>query len=444
MANNPIHFGSKKHRTSYLVAWLFAAGDAWRYKYAALCVIVLCLVCTSARANAESAAEFSQNPVDISNQLEKDSKDKEGGLLVPPGDLLQSWDSFKEGLYRTYGLQFGIDYQALYQSASSSPGESDAASGWVGLFGTWELTGRKTDHPGKLGFKVENRYRLGTDLVPAALGRTTGSAWSTAGGWGTFDPSVVEFWWEQHFIKDHFAFRAGKVLPFSLYDYSGFKNPKTGFLNQMFTINPALPFPSFGLGAAVLARPRNDIYFVAGIHDANGQPATAGFDTFFEDKEYFTAAEIGWDPGNISAPRPDLFNNADYHITLWHIDARKRAGTPRGQGFTLAVEQPVGTDTTIFARYGYADGSASLVKQMATAGIGFSDIFGHKTDLIAIGTSWGRDRKDLDQYALEAFYSIQLTPRFTITPDIQLILDPVANPDKDTIFYFGIRGRFHF
>ena len=412
--------------------------------YAASCLFVFCLSLTSTWANEKKAAEFSQNPVDISNQLEKDNRDREGGLLVPSADLLQSWESLKEGLYQRYGLQFGIDYQALYQSASSSLGESDAASGWVGLFGTWELIGRETEHPGKLGFKVENRHRLGTDLVPTALGRTTGSAWSTAAGWGKFDLSVVEFWWEQHFIKDHLAFRAGKVLPFALYDYSRFKNPKTGFLNQMFNINPALPFPSFGLGAAVLARPRIDIYFVAGIHDANGKPTTTGFDTFFEDKEYFTAAEIGWDPGNISAERSDFFNHADYHLTLWHIDARERLGTPSGQGFTLAAEQPVTADTTLFARYGYADGSASLVKQMVTAGVGFANIFGYKTDLISIGTSWGRNRDDLDQYALEAFYRIQLTPRFAITPDVQLILDPISNPDKDTITYVGIRGRFHF
>ncbi len=406
--------------------------------------MAFCLSMTSAWTQEKEAAEFSQNPVDISNQLETDSRDREGGLLVPFADLLKSWDSFKEGLNERYGLQFGIDYQALYQSASTSPADRDAASGWVGMFGTWELIGRETEHPGKLGFKVENRHQLGTDLLPMALGPTTGSAWTTAGGWTKFDPSVVELWWEQHLVKDYFAVRAGKVLPFALYDYSRFKNPKTGFLNQAFNINPALPFPSFGLGAAILARPRSDIYIVAGIHDANGKPTTTGFDTFFDDKEYFTAAEIGWDPGNISSKRPDFFNNADYHLTLWHIDARERLGTPSGQGFTLAVEQPVSADATLFVRYGYADGSASPVKQMATTGVGFANILGHKNDLLSIGTGWGRNRENLDQYSLEVFYRLQLTPRLSITPDFQFIVDPVDNPDKDIITYVGIRGRIHF
>lgn len=64
--------------------------------------------------------------------------------------------------------------------------------------------------------------------------------------------------------------------------------------------------------------------------------------------------------------------------------------------------------------------------------------------MVSVGASWGRDHDDREQYALEAYYSIQLTPRFNITPDIQLILDPVNNLDKDRITYIGVRGRFHF
>jgi len=395
-------------------------------KHLRLIVLLLCLVGTLAEAGDDVETAFSQNPVDIPNLLESDRAGMDNALLKPLFSH-KKWQSFKEDLNRKYGFQFGIEYQAIYQQASSSPADSNAAGGWLGLFGTWEAFGRGSNHPGRLGFKLEDRHRLANGLAPAALGGKTGSAWSTAGGWGEFDTSVTELWWEQHLIKDHLAFRAGKVLAFSLYDYSRFKNPKTGFLNQMFNINPAIPFPSFGLGAAVLARPRDDIYLVGGIHDANGQPIRFGFDTFFQDKEYFTAIELGWDPGNISAARQDLFNNADYHITLWHVDARKRAGTPSGRGFTLAAEQPLGAATTVFARYGYADGSASAVKRMLSTGIGFDNLFGNQASLLSIGASWGRNCENRDQYALEAFYRIQLTPYMTITPDIQLIKDPVAN-----------------
>ena len=313
-----------------------------KYKHIIVLVSVLCFSAVMVKAEGKSKNEFSKNPVDIPNLLESDNIGMQNSLLPPVIKQIQHWDSFKEWLGREYHFQFGIDYQTLYQSATTAldDNNSDAGSGWAGLFGYWTPVWRDTSHPGKLGFKVENRHSYGSN-TPTALGGATGSAWSTAAGWGEFDTSIVEFWWEQHLIKDHLAFRAGKVLSYSLYDYSRFKNTKTGFLSQMFTLNPSIPFSSYGLGATVLARPATDIYFVGGIHDANGKPTTAGFDTFFDDQEYFIAAELGWDPGNINKEYTGIFNNADYHITVWHIDAREAVDTPSGKGITISAEQPV-------------------------------------------------------------------------------------------------------
>jgi len=46
-----------------------------------------------------------------------------------------------------------------------------------------------------------------------------------------------------------------------------------------------------------------------------------------------------------------------------------------------------------------------------------------------------------DQYTMEAFYRIQLTRRFAITPDVQLIVDPALNPEEDNIWFVGLRAR---
>jgi porin len=80
--------------------------------------------------------------------------------------------------------------------------------------------------------------------------------------------------------------------------------------------------------------------------------------------------------------------------------------------------------------------------------------------VIAIGASWGRnnfgrfpvdidgsgntvlfDADGLDQYAIEAFYRIQLTPRLSVTPDVQLVIDPALNLEKSSIGYIGVRAR---
>jgi porin len=49
-----------------------------------------------------------------------------------------------------------------------------------------------------------------------------------------------------------------------------------------------------------------------------------------------------------------------------------------------------------------------------------------------------------DQYTVEAYYRVQLYDRLAITPDLQLIKNPAANPDEDLIWIAGLRARLAF
>ncbi len=45
---------------------------------------------------------------------------------------------------------------------------------------------------------------------------------------------------------------------------------------------------------------------------------------------------------------------------------------------------------------------------------------------------------------MEAFYRLQLTQGFRVTPSVQLLFDPALNPDDDFIAVFGMRGVMSF
>jgi carbohydrate-selective porin OprB len=49
-----------------------------------------------------------------------------------------------------------------------------------------------------------------------------------------------------------------------------------------------------------------------------------------------------------------------------------------------------------------------------------------------------------DQGALDAFYRVEVTPQIAVSPTLQLIINPVLNPDKDAVWVLGIRSRFTF
>ena len=49
-----------------------------------------------------------------------------------------------------------------------------------------------------------------------------------------------------------------------------------------------------------------------------------------------------------------------------------------------------------------------------------------------------------EQKAIDAYYRIHVTPEIAISPTLQVIFDPVRNPDEDEIVVGGIRTRLEF
>jgi porin len=49
-----------------------------------------------------------------------------------------------------------------------------------------------------------------------------------------------------------------------------------------------------------------------------------------------------------------------------------------------------------------------------------------------------------DQYALEAYYRLQVSRELSITPSVQLLIDPALNPDEDSLWVYGLRARLAF
>jgi len=102
-----------------------------------------------------------------------------------------------------------------------------------------------------------------------------------------------------------------------------------------------------------------------------------------------------------------------------------------------------------FLRYGYSDSGSSgpaSIEQMVNGGLAIDDIFGQSMDRIGIGLTWSRPSNgDLDdQGAVDAFYRVQVTPEIALTPTVQMVIDPVRNPDEDVVWVLGIRSRFAF
>ena len=133
-----------------------------------------------------------------------------------------------------------------------------------------------------------------------------------------------------------------------------------------------MPVPNEGLGLALGGYLNDNFYMIAGFADSNSNPHKPGdgFDTFFNDHEYFEHFEIGW-----NSTRETAFLN-NVHLTLWHADEREAAATPDGWGANISFSRSLSEHWTPFIRAGYAKDGGSLLEKTLSAGFAYQTVPG--------------------------------------------------------------------
>lgn len=271
-------------------------------------------------------------------------------------------------------------------------------------------------------------------------------------GWATdyidfamADWELTNFFWQQELLDGRVAFVVGQVDVTDYVDTYGLVSPWTDFSNLAFSTDSTIPAPNQGLAAAASFTFTNNIYVLAGLGDANGDPTHPweGFQTFFGDNEFFKHMEVGW----FSSYKNRFENNI--HLTGWQADARKSPQTPSGWGMAFSFNHIFADQWLPFLRLGYWDGGAGTILDRSVS-VGIGRYMRRKSDVLGIGLNWGRPSEETfgpalrDQYTAELFYRLHLLPHLTITPDVQLVVNPALNPSEDQIWVFGLRARLDF
>lgn len=355
--------------------------------------------------------------------------------------LVADYFDWKDRMKEDTGNAFSVDYTAMLQKASDSPGEDKAAGGIMRLYGSWGLTGKDSGNTGNLVYKMESRHNLGSYISPKALGFEIGYAGFTAPIYADYDWALTNLYWQQQFAGTGVKMNFGVVDVTDYLGVYGLINPWTSFSNLAFLTDPTIPAPNQGLGAAAGWFATENIYLVGGIADTNGDPSQPDefVDSFFDNREYFTHVELGWTP---SADRVYLDN---IHLTAWHVDERVDAATPGGWGLAFSAAKFIDDQWMPFLRAGYADEGGALYDRSLSLGLG--RFHAGRKNLAAIGLNWSRPSETSfgpgldDQVTLELFYRWQLTAEIALTPDLQWISRPALNLTEDAIWVIGLRAR---
>jgi porin len=402
-------------------------------------------------ADRETESRAFGGPDAPANRLESDRVQTDTPIEL---GFLDPWHEWKDSLQQKYGFAFGAEYNSVYLRANDrlSDADKDVAGGIFRFSGVWEAFGRGTTHPGNVVFLVEHTREF-TDTGPSAfLGESLGYAGISNLPYNDEGWRLNTLYWNQNFQGGKYE-TVGGYLDISDYvDVFPLVSPWTDFFQYALSIGVgALDLPSDGaLGFAGGAWLTESVYAIAGLVDQNADATDPleGFDTFFDESEFFKHFEIGWTGASQKAY---YLNNV--HLTLWHADERDALGIEDGWGGVLSFNHAVGAEWLAFVRAGWAEDSGSLLERSVSIGGGYTpgglELLGSGHQL-GFGVNWGEPNDALfgadlnDQYAAEVYFRWQLADEIAITPSAQLLIDPALNPDEDTVWVFGVRARLAF
>jgi porin len=392
--------------------------------------------------STQAPGRMPTSPDQVENLLHIDSNQ-----VTPmfPSNFARGYFDWKDHISEKNGIGFGGDYSFAYLSASDSLGADDAFGGMYRMFGTWEATSDGKGNSGTLIWKAEHRHAYGSNTAPGSLGFETGYIGLFLPPFSDQGTRLTNLYWRQRMKGGNLVFVGGFVDVTDYMDVYMLASPWTGYFNFAFSTGSAsIPVPNEGLGLALGGYLNDNFYMIAGFADSNSDPHKPGdgFDTFFNDHEFFEHFEIGWNPTRETA----FLNNV--HLTLWHADEREAAATPDGWGANISFSWSFSEHWIPFIRAGYAKDGGSLLEKTLSAGFAYQTVPGGNQ--LGVAYNWGKPNESTwgpnldDQHTLEVFYHIQLWKEFAITPDVQYIKNPALNPEDDKLWVFGLRARLAF
>ena len=349
------------------------------------------------------------------------------------------WFDWKQNLKSDTGIKLGVNALFLYQHASENSPQTENRNAGGGIYrfqGSWNAI-----ENGMLEWRLEARRDLGGAPSPQQHGGEFMSALTPGFPYGNdFDADLSVFAWKHTLEEAGFGYSAGRLAFDAYLDAFATQTPYGGFLNRSFVFNPTLATTGAGaLGAVAKGFISNNLWIGGQIYDGNASNGDWDFDTFKE-HEWLKAVEIGW------TPAIDRRSKDRVQLTYWQKDARKAAGVSKGWGWALSASYQWTEALMPFLRIGHSDGGAGVAAENAFSGGVQYDI--SSTGSLTLGVGWAEPSSKThgpgldDEWVVETSYKIQMTPNFSLMPDLQLLFNPARAPDYNSLWIGSIRAVF--
>ena len=365
--------------------------------------------------------------------------------------VTKPWFDWKRKLNEKTGIQLSINYSSVFMGASAKISDENVQTAASGIFDAtinWNFLNRKKGkNKGNLILWLDSRHLYYGDVAPQMLNFETGSATLPALKFNKWSFRALELYYQQQLFNGRMGIAIGKIDMPDWFVYHCLLHPLMHFTDYGMTIAPTVSWSNPGLGIVVggWLDKKKRFGIMAGINDVAGDDISQN--------NFFDLGASNWKNGKflkmaefIYTPAYDKLYFNRINLTVWHSDELTAAdssffSSPGSKGFSLQATWMIKNKYIPTFTFGMTDGDGANSISRLNIAINHAWYFPSR-DMFGIGLNYTESTVNgKGQFLNEIFYRFTISKAFVVTPLIKTVIKPALNPDKDVLFYYGIRTR---
>ena len=330
------------------------------------------------------------------------------------------------------GILGSVDIALMNQYANrTNYGGNNAATFAWQIFVDYELLNWKDVGSFHIGGTVLGSVGMDYNEAQESLSERTGSISILNGNVFPHGVALDQLYLQYLDPSASFFVSVGKIDMSDFFDNNRVANNSfRKFFAFTFENSLSIPFPTYG-DVGILARwdIRENVYvmFGAGIAESDVRvPVWGGLDG-----AWWELLESG------ITIRPDFLGAGTYRLTIWQSNVDSR----HGFGASFSIAQALGRDWLLgFLRLGVGNPNQTTIKSAISGGFAIQKPFGRALDETGIAFSWADSVESLrNEKLLEVYYRFSINGALSMSPDLQVLIDPALGPSNGVSIIAGVR-----
>ncbi len=373
------------------------------------------------------------------------SQNQYGNLAARPGPLFPAYplEPLVQGAkywLSEYGLAYSLQQTLTYVNMTGvKQGDNTLAYYTLALKSAWAIyDAPDSGTAGWLTTELDAKTGLGSAGQDQDARRNLGTITDPTGIWsGINGLRVPELAWGQALFGGELVAVAGIVKQGNYFDRNVYAQSGRGqFINSALIHSRVLPLKRSNFGFNLQWQPAREWYAMGGASAGSNTAGDAPW-TRFNLETWAALGELGYMPADVIGLGPGIYRMQPFVA---------ESGGASGGGLAFNLQQKLG-ERSPFGWFGRFGVGGEKVSNGAAAEIGtgfvmqgpFRHVLLDRTsdDLLGVGLVWsqpsatGRKVHHQNEYVLETFYTVQLTPTLRLQPDFQYVVNPAYNRDHD-------------